>query len=85
MEETAESELKARLALLSSDEQLVSMLADRRLQAVLRRIDSSGSRFEELENELESNRHFNDFVLKLMQVLGYYDAQGRFLDPASNN
>ncbi len=84
MEETADAELKAKLAKLSSDGELVSILADKRLQAILRRIDSSSNRFEDLENELETNKHFNDFVLRLMQSLGYYDEHGRFLEEANN-
>lgn len=84
MEETADSVLKAKLQKLSSDGALVSMLADKRLQGVLKRIDSSSNRFEDLENELESNKHFNEFVLKLMQSMGYYDAQGRLIDEGNN-
>lgn len=54
-------------------------LSSKRLQADILRIDGAADRFEELENELCGNKHFEEFIIKVMQELGYYDEDCTFL------
>ena len=57
------------------------MLSHPDLQSAIRSIDSSATRFEDLEMRLESDKDFHDFIVKVMQQMGYFDKEGRFVDP----
>lgn len=66
----------------ANDKKLVSLLSNKNLQAIIKKIDSSHSRFEELEHYIEADSDFEAFIVTLMQSLGYFDSQGRFIDPS---
>ena len=57
------------------------MLSHPDLQNTIRSIDSSATRFEDLEMRLEADKDFHDFIVKVMQAMGYFDNEGRFVDP----
>lgn len=56
-------------------------LANPTLQKIIKQIDSSPQKFEQLEQEIENDPDFERFMILLMQTLGYFDEQARFIDP----
>lgn len=84
MESRDDMILKRRLSKLKTNSKILSMLKDKRLKGILKKIDSSGNRYEELENELESNKNFNEFVYILMYTMKYYDNEGKYIDDDTN-
>jgi hypothetical protein len=59
------------------------MLANPKLQSLIKEIDCHPMRYDKLEMEIENDRHFEAFIILLMQTLGYFDKEGRFIDPLS--
>lgn len=57
------------------------MLSNKNLQDLIKKINSSSSRYEELEHSIETDSHFEGFIIAMMQSLGYFDGEGRFVDP----
>ena len=67
---------------MAEDEpELVQMLSNKHLQSIITDIDRNQDRFSSLEYHLATNKHFNDFILKLMQSMNYFDAEGKYIDP----
>lgn len=55
-------------AVFRSNKEIVNALADKRLQQIIRRIDTAANREGELEMEINTNYYFKEFVEKLLRA-----------------
>lgn len=70
--------LKQKVLALRNNSSIMDKLQSSRLQATIERIDLAEDRLDELERELDSNKHFNDFMVELMKGMSFYDEEGNF-------